>query len=634
MNTTETLQSALEQHRTGDLRRAEAMYRELLRAEPRNADVLQLLGVLARQTGRVELALDLLGQALDVVGPHAIVLHNRAAVLQDAGRIGEAIASYRQALAARPGWTESALPLALLLRRSGDIRGARQVLEEAIQRQPRSADLHFELAVLLEALDEVPAALFHVKAAVKHQPDLVRAYIKGGDLWDRLGETPNAIRWYEQALQLRPDSPAALSNLARALHSLGHWDQAIACCRRSLELEPNCLETQLNLGAALLERGDSDEALEAYRRACALRPDSTEAQTSLGMALADAGDLDAALRCFKRALMGDPEHPAAHFQRALALLQSGDYLQGWEEYEWRVRTKDAPPARQIPCPAWDGSPLAGQTILIHAEQGIGDEIMFGSCLPEVVEAAERCIVTCDRRLETLWRRSFPGADVRGVERGQEDWKRLAEGVDVHLPAGSLPRYLRRDEASFPARKSFLVADPSRVEAWRRRLEQTGAGLKVGIAWRAGVAVRNARRRSTELSLWRDVLSLPGMQFVNLQHGSHRDEAAETERTLGVPIHTFAEADPRGDLDEFAALTASLDLVIAVGCAAVHLAGGLGRPTWCLLPRCWGWRWQLDRADSPWYPSVRIFRQQRDGDWPALLRRVRDELQPLLQRAVA
>jgi hypothetical protein len=260
--------------------------------------------------------------------------------------------------------------------------------------------------------------------------------------------------------------------------------------------------------------------------------------------------------------------------------------------------------------------------------------MFATCLPDVIARAGQVSMSCDQRLAGLFRRSFPRAVVHGVERGKEAWPLLADGADYHLPAGSLPRIFRRSVAEFPQRVQLLVPDPQRVASWRRRLQETGAGLLVGIAWRGGANSNlldrsgqgagyraQSRRRSCSLLDWQPVLATEGVQFVNLQHGATCEELAAIDPAYASRFHAFDQVDLRSDLDELAALIGALDLVISVGNATAHLAGALGTETWVVLPKFWGWRWSLDRSDCLWYTQARVWRQREPGDWAELLARV-------------
>jgi hypothetical protein len=313
-----------------------------------------------------------------------------------------------------------------------------------------------------------------------------------------------------------------------------------------------------------------------------------------------------------------------HWHRGLLWLLTGDFARGWPEYEWRWADPNVR-LRSFSRPRWDGSSLSGKTILVCAEQGIGDEIMFASCIPDLVKRAGHVVLECDSRLVPLFSRSFPGVGVSAA--CPADHGNPVPGspaIDVQIAAGSLPGYLRRSWQDFPEPHAYLVPDPGAVAKWERRYQEAGDGLNVGISWRGG---RKAERgkRSTSLDQWADLLRTEEVSFVNLQYGGSRAEINEVSSRCGVQILDWEDANPLVNLDDFAAQIAALDLVISIDNATVHMAGALGVPVWVLQPFAPEWRWLLDREDSYWYPGVRQFRQSMPGNWGAVFERVATEL---------
>ena len=334
--------------------------------------------------------------------------------------------------------------------------------------------------------------------------------------------------------------------------------------------------------------------------------------------------LSESLDCWEHLLRNSPNNPQTKLQQALTLLTQGDYSQGWDEYEWRWKAEVR--SRSFEIPEWDGESLADQSILIHAEQGVGDEIMFASCIPEFLEQVEECSIECDSRLISLFERSFPQARIfsRPINRsgtGQEP----SIYFDRQIPMGSLPRFLRRSIESFPEQKGFLIPDEKRLQKWRERFAGLGNGLKVGISWRGGRKPDVRRSRSTSLDQWMPVLQTPGVQFINLQYRECRQELAMYQEQNGISIHDWVDADPVSDLDDFAAQIAALDLVISIDNATVHMAGALGVPVWTLLPFAADFRWMTGTDSSPWYPSMTHFRQPKPRDWKRVFDRVVCEL---------
>lgn len=416
----------------------------------------------------------------------------------------------------------------------------------------------------------------------------------------------------------------AWNNLGSAYTSLEKHEEAIACYESALQIDAANAKAHFNLGNVYKDLGQSTEASACYRRALYVDPGLTEAHINLGVVLQQMGRLEDALASHDRAVEQRPDDAEAHFHRAGTLLLKGDYARGWDEYEWRWRYDLTP--RKFAAPAWHGEDLARETLLVHGEQGVGDEIFFASCIPDVLALSRHCLIECDPRLVPLFARSFPLAEVVARPLSNEDVE-LA-GVTVQTPAGSLPRFVRRTSADFPKRLRYLAACPKKRRDWSGRLAELGHGLKVGISWRGGGKATQLRRRSTALAEWQSVFAVPGVKFVDLQYGTTPAELVEAAGLLDAPLQHWDDLDPLKDLDGFAALVAELDLVISVDNATVHMAGALGVPVWNLLPFAPTWRWQLGRNETAWYPSMRLLRQSKLGDWGPVFEEVTSHLRML------
>ncbi|MEZ6070693.1 MAG: tetratricopeptide repeat protein [Pirellulales bacterium] len=460
-------------------------------------------------------------------------------------------------------------------------------------------------------------------------------------LLQELGQIDAAVTELRACLTLAADDVTSLVNLAAAYQALGRFDEAVDVSRCACEIAARnvCQDDELRLAAEvrlaslLMDMGRHAEVIALLCGTVQRSPDAARAWYQLGRGQLGMGQPQAARADFDAALRLAPHDANVHLDRALLNIQYGPLAEGWDEYEWRWAAQRRRP-RTIGLPRWNGESIESKTILVHGEQGVGDEVMFATCVPDLVAVAGRVIVSCDPRLVPLLARSLPEVTVRGHEPGSGDWSEVAGEADVQVPAGSLPRYFRRTWEAFPTRRRFLQSDPAKQVRWRRCLTALGNGLKVGIAWRAGSCPADEPLRWAPLAHWHDLLATPGVTWVSLQHGQVSEELAAA-MTTGAVVHDLPDCDPLADLDNYAALLDSLDLVISVGNATVHLAGALGRPVWALLPQHWGWRWFAGRDNSPWYPSVRLFRQQSDGSgWPGVLRAVQSALaERLNQRAV-
>ncbi len=434
---------------------------------------------------------------------------------------------------------------------------------------------------------------------------LWRAPARGPAL--RAGET---LRQAFDARMERDDYPGALA-LAQAAHATARG--------------ADVFEAQLLLGRAHQKLHDAERALAFFEAAERLRAGDPDLHDFRGSLYQELGRLPEAFADYERALALRPVFALASFHQAMAQLLCGDFERGWEGYELRRLSAEYANA-PAGIPRWDGSSLAGRRILVTREQGLGDEIMYASMLPELLARAGGVVLECDPRLAPLFRRAFPAATVFGTEPGGGLPAAIAPAsIDVQIEAGSLARLLRRRAADFPRHEGYLRADPADVARWRERLAALGPGLKVGIAWTGGVRRTRRELRSLELEQLLPLLGVPGVRFVSLQYTEDARDDIEALRTRhGIDIAHWPEAI--ADYDQTAALASAVDLVISVCTSLVHLGGALGRPVWVMVPVGPEWRYGNAGTGMPWYPSVRLFRQQAYRDWAPVIAAVAAELQ--------
>ena len=463
---------------------------------------------------------------------------------------------------------------------------------------------------------DLVAAEKHFGAATVRSPDSAEAQFYLGVALLRQKHYEDAIDCFVLALGYRPEFVDARFQLGLAHLYLGHFDEAIECFRKVIELKPGHADAHCNLGYLLHKHLEEVDEAEAHlRRALKLAPEKIETQINLAMVMDYRGEGDAAFRAYNRILKMKPDDPEARVNRALALLARGDFASGWADYEARHALQTR---RDFRLPVWDGTSLSGRVIVVHAEQGLGDEILFASCLPDLVAQADRVILECSERLEPLFRRSFPQAVVRSMRKNDPiDW--LGEYGPVHFqaPIGSLPRWFRRDRAAFGGKGGYLVADSQAVDEWRNRLAVRGKRI-VGVSWRGGGPATRGRLRSVPLELLNPLLEQDA-EFVSLQHGSDTNELEGTRgRVRAFPGIT-------DNPDELAALIVALDLVISVDNTTAQLAGALGVPLWIMLSASPEWRYGSSGETMPWYPSARLFRQGKERRWEPVVQEITDAL---------
>lgn len=450
------------------------------------------------------------------------------------------------------------------------------------------------------------------------------------DLDDRLADQlERAFAPEASPSEVRKEA-ASLTQLGAGQMQQSDFKQAAENLQRAAALAPDDIEARCNLGTSLLQAGRREEAEEAFKDCLAKEPLHGRAKFNLASCRMEIGDLEAAFALLSDLIEAEPaESPHARdarWVRSLILLQMENFARGWQEYEHRWQSTRSAAKPQLDLPEYAGESLAGKRIMIYGEQGIGDEIMFASCMGPLLEEAEQATIVCSQRLESLFARSFPNTHISGMPAGGK--LKASAGVgkfDYQLAAGSVAKFTRANRLDFRTAAPYLAADPQRVQHYRQALTELPGAIKVGVAWRGGRDAQDTRLRSMPLATWGPILRSRGVCFVDLQYDSTPDERRDIEERYGIKLHHFDDVDPRGSLAGQAALIEALDLVISVSNAAVHLAGGLGKQTWVLLPKCWGWRWHRQRETSLFYPSVTLLRQQREGDWATLATAIGEKL---------
>lgn len=528
------------------------------------------------------------------------------------------------------------LKQAIALHGRDDLVGAEAAYRAAVALDPRQFYALQLLGVLMTQTGRPEEALTQLDAALKLAPRLPDAHVARGDALARLRRFEEAIVAYDSALAIRPVHADSWKCRGVALNGLRRIAEALACYDRALGLKPDFVEVHALRGAALAELRRFDEAYAAIDAALALAPDSATAFVARGNMLFNSGRTEEALTCFERALECSPgeidgwinraaalgrlrrfDEAAASFDAALARypdcaeamfqrsamrLLRGDYEGGWQDYESRWTSRQAQHrVIEAPLPIWRGEPLAGQTILIYEEQGYGDMLQFCRYLPELAARGADVTLLVRPALASLLH-SLPGSPriVTKVE--------SFEGFDWQCPLLSLPLAFGTRLDNIPARVPYLAADPQRVAQWKARL---GGGFKVGISWAA--SVQGWRQgRSAPLAEFAGLSRLPDVRLLSLQKEAGVEQLEATP--AGMEVETLGPEYEAGDFLETAAVVSALDLVITVDTAIAHLAGALGRPVWVALPYVADWRWLFDRADSPWYPTMRLYRQRGAGHW--------------------
>ena len=580
MNTVaDMLARAKAQHHSGQLRAAAELYRQVLATDPAQVEAHYLLGAAC----------------------HAM------------GQLSEAAASLGEALRRRPDLAEVHHQLAVVLAESREPEAAERSIRRALELKPHLAAAHHDLGVLLVEQNRTQEAAVSFRRVVELKPDDPIAHSDLGAALERQGDLDAAADCFLRAIEIDPAHAEAHSNLGSVRGKQVRLDEAENCCRRAVKLNPQLAEAQYNLGTVLHKRCQLDEAAECLRKAVGLKPKNAESHNGLGAILTAQGKLPEAFACFRQAIGLVPDHADAHFNYAFSLLLNGQLAEGWPELEWRLQRKGMQ-LPEIPQPRWTGDDLSGRTILLRSEQGLGDTLALIRYAALIAEQAGQVIIEVPRALLPLLKQSgFRGLIAKGSP---------PPPFDVHAPLASLPGLVGTTLDNVPCRVPYLSADTRLVEHWRTALG--GGKLKVGIAWQGNPKYDGDRFRSIPLAQFAPLASA-GVELVSLQKGAGSEQLAGLDGNLPVRELEGPIDELHGAFMDTAAIIQNLDLVVTCDTAVAHLAGALGARVWLALSRASDWRWMLDRSDTPWYPTMRLFRQSQLGCWDDVFEQMRSAL---------
>jgi len=508
--------------------------------------------------------------------------------------------------------------------RADRLQEAVKLYDTILQADPKHSDAWHLLGSIAHQLGKHDQAVDFIGKAIAISPRTPLFHYNLGLVLEASGKLDQAVQAFQQAIRFDPDSAEALNCLGKALKSQGRFEEAIKMYNQALRLKPDYTTAYFNLGNALKAVGRLDQATEKYGQVLRLKPDHVEAYNNLGNTLREQGRPDEAIENFNQALLLNPDYPEANLNRAICHLLKGDFAEGWEGYEWRLRKAHWKPGYDYDVPLWNGSSFIGKRLLVQDEQGIGDSLQFIRYLPMVKSRGGMVIFEAMEPLMGLLE-GFHGID-QLVSRSSD--AAPTSECDLYIPLLSLPGVFETTAETIPADVPYLFVDSRKVEYWRPRL--AGEGFKVGLVWSGNPMHPNDRNRSCPLERFAPLAEVPNVQLYGLQ----KDEAAAAQ-VKGLPENMAVTnlGQHFRDFTDTAGVIENLDLLISVDTSVVHLAGAMGKPVWVLLALSMpDWRWLLDREDSPWYPTMRLFRQQKQRDWDVVIRRVAEELRMLMERS--
>ena len=540
---------ALEHYQAGKLHEAEKICKNIYCTDPEFSPALHMLGMVAYQRGRYDVAVNLMGAAVKIRSDVAFYHKDLGNVFLSQGRIDESILCYRNALRLDPNLVRA----------------------------------YYHLSVAFIKKDLLDEAMQSLVIALKLKPDYTDALYQAGFIFGEQNKPDEAIACFEKLLKIEPARTEALFALGAALGSIDRENEAIDCYRKVLKIAPDHVYALNNLGSLLKEQGEVEQATDAYRKAIEISPD----------------------------LAG------SHWNLSHALLLTGDFEAGWKEFEWRLRKDDWRMANLRPCkvPLWKGESLAGKTLFIHDEQGLGDTIQFVRYFPMVKARGGDIIFETQESLIGLLK-NFPGID-RLIPHSADGV--LPTDMDFYVPLLSLPAIFNTTPDTIPDTVPYIHADADKTGYWQERL--SGDGFKVGIVWAGGPKLLNDRNRSCRLRLFEPLAMIIGVWLIGIQKGN----AADQVDGLCAGIEMVNYGPELEDFTDTMGLIENLDLIISVDTAVAHLAGAMDRPVWLILPFSPDWRWFLKRSDTPWYPSMKIYRQENKGDWAPVFEGIKKDL---------
>jgi Flp pilus assembly protein TadD len=484
---------------------------------------------------------------------------------------------------------------------------------------PNYYNLYNILGVVYQKKGNFDEAILNFKKSININPNFDQAYNNLGNVLHKVHKSNEAIKNYHKAIEINPNYAIAYTNLGNTLADLEKFDEALINQKKAVKLEPNNPDFRINLGTSLKNLGEFEQSMYSYEKAVNLNPNYAEGYSNLGAALTELGRFKEALAKYKKALELNPNYKKAHLNEAFVRLNLKEFKIGWNKYEFRLGEGGDTPMRYEISKIWDGNYLNG-TLLVWGEQGLGDHIMFSSMLKDLTKYSKKVILEIDNRLENLFSRYFEKEkliNIKVIKQGEE------RKFDKHIPIGSLGQYLRKSEKSFKTSpKKYLQPSPSREGELKDKFFNNKK-FKVGVAWKT--LNKTQKFRNIDLKKMLPIFSNPNCDFINLQFGKFDQESEDLKLKYSTNIKSINEVDNYSDIDGLAALINCLDLVITIENTTMHLSAALGKNTWVMLSKNSRWHWFGDKEKSLWYPSMKIFKQEKIGNWDSVINNISEQL---------
>jgi tetratricopeptide (TPR) repeat protein len=601
-------------YQTGNLERAVRLISDAVRINPRVAAADPYRGAALNQLNRHDESLAVCNEAIKLKPDFAEAHYNRGNALYGLGRSDEALASYDRAIAVKPEFAEAWSNRGNALQHLGRMDEALASCDRAIAQKPNYVPAHYNRGNALYDLRRFDEALASYNKAIELKPDYAQAYYNRGKTLADLKRPEEALASYDRAIALKPDYAQAWSNRGNLLTDTGRFEDALASFDKAIALKPDHAEAWSNRGTALQYLNRLGEAMADHNKAIDLKPDYAEAHCNRGSVLNCLRRPGEALASFNRAIVLKPDFGQAYFNRAMTELGMGDMQSGWPDFEWRRKIVEMSGGRVFPRPLLTSlADVRGKTILVHFEHGFGDTIQYCRYLEPLNRAGAKILFHCQEQLKSLMKSLNAPITFADLDDPSQSY-------DYHVPLMSMPLLFETTLETIPSKPSYLSADSALVEKWRGRLG--GDGFKIGICWMGDMAhIKGHNGRFFPVACFEPLAKLPGVRLISLQKGDGEKQLASLPAAMTV--------EPPGDdwktFADTAAIMKCLDLVITTDTVIANLAGALGVPTWVAIQYVPDWKWMFDRPDSPWYPTMRLFRQKMDGDWQGVFEDMKEAL---------
>lgn len=606
---------AIQNFQSGNIEEAQRKLKYVLRFHPKTFEALHLMGIISGLQGSPMEAQTYFKKALKLEPNNSSLNFNIAKALSDSGNDVQALDFHKKATTLDPNNFQAWINFGITLDKLKKHEGAMRAYETAININPKSVLAWLNRGITLESIENHEQALDSLNKAADLDPKCAEVWSNRGNALLKLGRLDEALASYDKAIDLKPDYAEAWSNRGNALAELNQYENAVDSYEKSIQIRPDYAEAWFNLGNALPEEHEYKTALDSYDKSLAINPQYAEAWFNRGNILAKLGQYESALESYDKAVAIKPNYPDVFWNKAHVQLVTGDFKSGWMNYEFRWHRKEANPKFHQNIRALDSvDNIASKRILVWWEQGYGDTIQFSRYILMLEKLGAQVIFDCQAPLKELLQRSFPSSKI--VERDKD----VIENIDFQVPLMSLPGLFATDPSHVPYPGKYLEPSAENTKAWRTRLHLDETKLKIGLSCSGAKSHKNDKNRSADLKYFEPLLGLGNVFLIQ------KDLKNEDEKFLGLHPEINFLGPQISSFDDSASILELMDITVTVDTSLVHLSGAINKPTMLLLPWYPEWRWLLGRQDSPWYSSLRLFRQPRPGDWTSVIRHVVTALQ--------